>query len=704
LSITTETDPVQKERDSQIIEAFKDKKSRYQDYWDPIYKETERHAKFTMMGEQLDDGELKRYGLKYPLMPNLLITYANHEANKTLQTDYRGKITPNGGNANEITARARQDAIRGLMRTQSIEQIFNQVRRLQVCGGIAYSIAEVGYAGKRGYGKTLKDRFLPDYQNVFPDITVESTTFSDMRDCLIKQEVPKIQWEEMTGQKAEDADWRGKKTKEIWHYWVREDIKDRELLKEDNTTVMASTLGEKPDYTGFQLDESGEPLDRPTEDYSWCWYKIINDDEIIDEEPWLGSYPPIVACTGRKVSSKDKTYFQPLTQFAEEPQKLYTILENIIALRLSKSPFSKWKVAFESIPIKEMVELRKAAIVGDTDIIYKSLTADGKPIAPPEEIEPHILDAILITLQQEQQRKIQQIFGIFDANLGNKSNEQSGVAIRERAQGGELSNFDLQFNYMEYVEQVTRVKLDLIPKYLTAPQQMAFVDEDDNTVMQWINTTGGISFSPDEEYSLSVEAMPISQTAREDEAEALMNMAKVMPIIAQNPQAVALIVKAQPGRYAGQISEFIAKGDPQIAEAQKVIGELQGQLQQAEMKMQQGEMKLQQVTQQAQAKQAQDQMTIAGLKQAVQGMKAQQTMFKQMQAIEGQSAEMQKAMEDTAAMTEAQIKAAELEIARFEAETGAENDRIKADAAMIIAVDKASRPDPAPKPAPGAAA
>jgi hypothetical protein len=691
--VKKQADPARadKDRKTAILDTFKDKKSRYQDHWTPIYKETEKHAKFTMLGEQLDDGEMKRYGLKYPLQPNLLLTYANHEANKTLQTDYRGKVTPNGGGANEVKARARQDVIRGLMRTQSIEQIFNQVRRMQVCGGIAYSIAEVGYAGRRGYGKTLKDKYLAEYQNVFPDPTAESVTFSDMRDCLIKQDVPRSHWEEMTGRKAEDDDWRGKKTKEMWNYWVREDVRDRELLKADGTTVMASALPRKPgakpedaeeiDYTGIQMDPDGNPLDRPTEDYAWCWYKIINDDEIIDEEQWLGSYPPVVACTGRKVVNKDKTYYQPLTQFAEEAQKVYTILENIIALRLSKSPFSKWKVPFESIDIKQMIELRKASVVGDTDILYKSLGADGKPIPSPEEIEPHILDPILLDLQNEQRLKIQQIFGIFDANLGNKSNEQSGIAIRERAQGGELSNFDLQFNYMEYVEQVTRVKLDLIPKYLTAPQQIAFVDEDDNTVLQWINTTGGLQFSPDEEYGLSVEAMPISQTARQDEAQALMEMAKVMPIIAQNPQAVALIVKAQPGRYAGQISEFIAKGDPQIQEAKQLIGQLQGELAQ--------------VQQQAQAKQAQDAITIAGLKQAVAGMKMQSALMKQMQTIEGQSAEMQKAMGDMQAMTDAQIQAAELEIQRYDAES----NRIKADAAMIIAVDKASRPDPQPKPA-----
>lgn len=689
-----EAEAAQKERDSQILDGFKEKKSRYQDYWGPIYKETEKHREFTLMGKQLDDGELKRYGLKYPLMPNLLLTYANHEANKTLQTDYRGKVTPNGGGANEVSARARQEVLRGLQRINSIEQVFNLVRRDQVCGGVSYSMAKLDYAGKRGFGKTLKDEFLEDYQNVFPDITVKTCTFSDMRDCLIKQDVPKSEWEELTGQKASDADWKGKKTKELWHYWIREDVRDQELLMEDGlSTTMESALpliDDKPDYTGVKMGEDGEPLGRPTEDYTWCWYKIINDDEILDEEQWLGSYPPIIACTGRKVTSKDKTYYQPLTQFAEEPQKVYTILENIIALRLSKSPFSKWLVPFEGVDVKQMISLRAASMIGDNDILYKSLTADGKPIPPPEEIEPHILDVVLIELQNEQRMKIQQIFGIFDANLGNKSNEQSGIAIERRAQGGELSNYDLQFNYMEYVEQVTRVKLDLIPKCLTAPQQMAFVDEDDNTVMNWVNTTGGVQFSPDEEYSLSIEAMPISQTAREDEANALMKMAEVMPIIAQNPQAVALIVKAQPGRYAGQIAEFIAKGDPQIQEAKKVIGELQS--------------KLQQVTQQAQAKQAQDSVAIATLKQGMSGIKQQMTAMKTLTSIkdataeaQAQHTEAQRTLDDMIGQADAMDKALDRQVAQYTAESG----RITAEAGMLKVVGELAKPPEPATPKPG---
>jgi hypothetical protein len=250
--------------------------------------------------------------------------------------------------------------------------------------------------------------------------------------------------------------------------------------------------------------------------------------------------------------------------------------------------------------VKEFIKLREAAVVGDTDVLYKSLTKDGKPIPPPEEIEPHILDALLVELQRYQEMKIQKIFGIFDASLGNRTNEQSGIAIEKRQQGGDISNYDLQFNYLQYVEQVNRVKLDLLPKYITAPQQLAFVDEDDKTVMQWVNTTGGVSFSPDEEFSLSIEAVPISPTAREEEALALSRMAEVAPMLAANPKILALIVRAQPGRYSSQIADMLAGENPEMEQAKALLGQMQQELQR--------------LTEASRTKIAQDQITIATLR------------------------------------------------------------------------------------------
>jgi hypothetical protein len=170
--------------------------------------------------------------------------------------------------------------------------------------------------------------------------------------------------------------------------------------------------------------------------------------------------------------------------------------------------------------------------------------------------------------------------GIFDANLGAKSNEQSGVAVETRARQGAVSNFDYDFNYYEFIEQINRVVLDIIPKELTAPQQVAFVDRDDKAVVQWINRNGN-TFNPDEEYQLSIEVGPKSETAKQAEAENLMNMAEKMPIVGE--VAPDLIIRSQPGKAAKEIADRLAKklgvgGNPEADALKQQMDEMQQQL------------------------------------------------------------------------------------------------------------------------------
>jgi len=667
----TKEEKAKRERYSAISQAFKEKKERYIGHWDPIYKDCKARKEFALLGKQLDNAERKRYGLRYPLEPNLLLTYVNHEANRTLQTDYLGKVTPNGGGATIERARARQDVLRGIQRMGNASSVFNYARRDQVASGMAYAMAVVDYTPKRGFGKTIQYEYMRETFNVFPDISAVENTLCDMRDFLIRKKVQKNQWKKETGQ--DPTDWGSVKEKELWYYWVREDLEEQEFLMEDGTTKLDSELNK--DYSRVKKDESGENLAKPYTDIRWRWYKITQDCEVIDEEDWLGVYPPLVACTGRRVVDENRTHYQSMTLFAEEPQKVYTVLENIIALRLARSPYSKWKIPFESIDVKQLLELRAASVVGDQDILYKSLTTDGNTIPAPEEIEPHVLDAMLVELQREQEKKIQKIFGIFDANLGNKSNEQSGVAIEQRRRGGETSNYDFEYNFTEFVEQITRVILDLIPRYLSAPQQVAFVDPEDNAAIDWINTNGNNTLNPDEEYALAIEATPISKTARQEEAEMLMNIAKVSPIVAQNAKVMALVVKAQPGRYSAQIADILAGTNPEIEQAKAMITDLQGQLQAAEQKS------------------AQDDMAIAGLKQTVTFLKQQQTNLKQLASLEGNTEAMRLKLEEAALALDAQIREGELQLKAMDSES----KRMTAEASMISAVDKASRPDPKPK-------
>jgi hypothetical protein len=693
----TKTDP-KVERYRLIQAEMEKKKTKYAQFWDPIYEETEKHLRFTLQGKQLEENQIRELGLRHPKEPNLLITYANKVINKTLQTDYRGKVTPAGSGADDVKARERQDVIRGLQRLNKFNQLANQVKRNQVAGGIAYSLKKIEFAAKRGFGKTIKNEFLDDYKNVYPDIHVKSPTFDDAEDFLIRQDIPEEQWEAKTGQKV--THWGNAKTKPLWSYWKKELKADVEYLREDGDTVMESTLPELKgnkfggkDLRGVKVGDDMEPLGRPTEDFTWTWY-MEADKKIIREEKWLSAYSPLVACTGARVDSKDKTYFQPLTLFAEEPQLVYTLIENIQQLRLGRSPFSKWKVAFESIVTKQMRDLRDSSELGGIDILYKALSDDGQTSLPaPEEIEAHVMDPMLITLQAEQVNKMERIFGLSDAAFGRKTNETSGIAIERRQQVSDESTYHSEFNFMLWVEQVTRGDLDCIGHYLTAPQQMAFINEDDQMVVRWLNTTGGVTFSPNEEYTLAIEAVPISPTAREDEAAFLSKAAERSPLIANNPEAMAIVLEAQPGLAGKKLANVLRSTNPQVAQAKQVIQQQQAQLQK--------------LTQDAQLSKAQDALKIQTLQSSLTICKQVMGMMKQQHAAEQASAKgegIEIGEDPRIAEMDGTIKSMELQLEEFKAHAKAQTDQQNADSRTMDAETnrmklghEMSKPEPQPE-------
>ena len=674
---------------TETLERFRKCKGDAEDYWKPIYKRSAQHRNFTLLGKQFDTWEARRYGLKRPVMPNLLLSYANHEANKSLQTDYVGKVVPNGYGATEQKALAREEVLRGIQRTENVSQVFNFARRDQIASGIAYSIARIEYGEKRGFGKKIRPKYLKDTYKVLPDPNVQNATFSDAGYWVVEEEIPIDKWKAETG--IDPSFGSGQRKKKIWHFWIKKGDDDTEYLLSDGKTTkldsefpeveekdrFGAVTGKARDYAGVMLDNEEKPFSRPVTDFYWCWYKITEDFVIVDKEEWLGSHSPITACTGRKVVDENgDVYYQSMTEFAEVPQKMFTILYNIVALRLGRSPYSKWLIPFESVLQKQMEDLRRSSTIGDLDLLWKSLTDDGKPIPPPQEIEPHVIDPVIIQLMQQQVVEIQRIFGIFETDLRETGGDRSGVALKELKATWGVSNYDFLFNFLEYIEQVCRVILDLIPKYMTAPQQIAFVDRENKQTIQMINMEGGVSFDPDEEYSLAVEAVPTAETARREEAEFGAKMAEVSPLIANNPQALALIIKAQPGRMAEALAQIVAGNDPRLQEAQEMASRLQGELKR--------------VTESAQAKIIQD----AVQKQTLQGVI---TLLRQQMQLLRTANQAEKALGKAEAdinpmleAMEAQMKSLELQVDKQEADT----NRIQAHNETVRIVQEAMNPKP----------
>jgi hypothetical protein len=127
--------------------------------------------------------------------------------------------------------------------------------------------------------------------------------------------------------------------------------------------------------------------------------------------------------------------------------------------------------------------------------------------------------------------------GIYDAALGARSNETSGVAIARRDEQGNTATFVYIDNLEDAIETTGRILIDLIPHYYSDERIIRMLGEDDevekfveiNKILpdgkKWNDVTRG-------KYDVVVSTGPAYATRRQEAAENLMKLSE-NPVIAQ---------------------------------------------------------------------------------------------------------------------------------------------------------------------------
>jgi hypothetical protein len=168
---------------------------------------------------------------------------------------------------------------------------------------------------------------------------------------------------------------------------------------------------------------------------------------------------------------------------------------------------------------------------------------------------------------------LQSVTGIFDAKLGNKSNETSGVAIAARQQQGDTTTYLYPDNLARAIGYEGKILADLIPRVMDTQQQVRILKEDGGAEMITINAEqpilnekGGVEpiYNLSEgEYDVTVVTGPNFASRRAEAAAHMIDLAKGVPMVGQI--APDLIVENMdfPGsdKIAKRIQRAIGIGD-----------------------------------------------------------------------------------------------------------------------------------------------
>lgn len=315
----------------------------------------------------------------------------------------------------------------------------------------------------------------------------------------------------------------------ICEYWYKE--------KEDRTIGLLST-GEVVDMADFDEEvyaANGVTVEK-TRDVTVDKVKM----EIVSgcqrlEGPyeWAGKFIPIVPVWGDIINVDGRDEWSGMVRFAKDAQRLFNFEQSTLVELVAKQPQQPLTGAAEAIQGYE----KYYENLSDQDVPF--LPFNFLPNAPgggmPQRVQGAIFPAAWANLSAMSSDNIKATLGIYDASLGARSNETSGVAIRQRQQEGDVANFVYTDNLAKALKYTGEILVDLIPKIYDTERVVRVLGKDGGE--KWVRLNHGIQNPITGEwevindlskgkYDASVTTGPSYTTQRQELADAAMHLSQ----------------------------------------------------------------------------------------------------------------------------------------------------------------------------------
>lgn len=493
-----------------------------------------------------------------------------------------------------------------------------------VSGGFGYWRVDVEYADPMSMDKEIRINSVPNPLQVVADPYSQASDSSDWNSAFVTTLLTKDEFQRRYKGAAESSweaeyqsvgeDWRDGDDIMIAEWWTREEV-DKTIYKLSDGRVVEEQFlleqGEMLLAQGVHVVGSRKSKGKKVKQ---C---LVTGAEVIEEKPWSGQYIPIIPIYGEELNIEGKRVFRSLIHSAKDAQRRYnywaTAATEIVALA-PKTPFIGEAKAFDEEPHKwETVNTEPWAYIA---------VPNGVPVPQRQPLDGgQAVGAISQAMAASDE--IKAILGMFDASLGQKSNETSGKAIMARQQEGDTATFHFVDNQARSIRHTGKVIVDLAPTVYPPGSVVRILGEDGRDAAVELSNrdpnqpapevspldpedvqaeAGGIPAIYDiglGRYDVVVDAGPSYNTRREQTSYEMTEFIRAFPAAAtvigdlyaknqdwQDAEEIGRRLKDMlPPEVQGQnpqVMELQAQLEQMQGEAQQAIGDLQQQLQEAQ--------------------------------------------------------------------------------------------------------------------------
>jgi len=546
------------------------------------------------------------------------------------------KVVPVDSGADIETAEVRAGMIRYVENRSKAKHVYTTGADSQVTCGIGHWAVTTEYAHAGTFNQEIRIVGIEDGVSVVWDADSFLPTKSDADHCFVPTDMTmhkfKKEWPDAvasgfdvrlagTGTSGAFDTWHSDDFIRVAQYWKKKPIKRTLALLPDGTIEdLTDQIKDVPkEHVAAGLDflrQQKRARIEERDSYTICRY-LITMAEVLEESDWPGMHIPVVPVIGEEVRVGRDVYRHGIVRYARDLQRMvnyYASAETEVVALQPKAPFVGTKKQFQ-----DHFDLWETANTENHPFLM--FTPDPANPGPPARVQPPVPSQAIQQGGMNAANDMKAVIGIYDASLGAKSNETSGIAIARRDQQGDTGTFVYHDNFALAIERTGEIINELFPKIYDTQRTIQILGDDGKPDMVEINKpqmVNGVAQVQHDmtsgTYDVVMEQGPSYATKREQAQDGMTEFLRAFPPAA--PLIGDIYAKAMDWPHAQEIGERLEEALPPAIK-QKLQAERQ-EAEQASGKPPAPPTPQQQEQMQAAAQQKQMQQQEIGLKMAEQ--------------------------------------------------------------------------------------
>lgn len=515
------------------------------------------------------------------------------------------KVSPADGAATDDNAMVLDGLIRHIRNISGAERIFSNASRKMLIGGMDGWMVVQDYLDDNCFDQDLLIKRVYGFsERVWFDPAAKEQDKSDAEYCFVLSSISKSDYKEKFG---EDSGYSSVTTER--RYSTYEDAPDMVTIgtvyyKKYKTTELVmmnngAVYEVDKDYNKVkdELEAAGIVEEkRRSRRSAQVYSRIFNgSDWLTDEEETVFSSIPVIPLYGNYDIVEDNTIYRGVVDKLIDPQRIYNYATSRMIADTALSPVDKIFMTAEQA-VGHEPDLKTMNINNKPVQLYNHVDGQQTPFR----MEAPMASQGLQIISSQSSGDLNAIAGLFNANMGNNPQAQSGVAIDSLISQGDNSTNKWYVSMEIAICRTAELLIDAIPKVYDSTRRIRILQEDGSEEMVTINqpifdaqtqTIVNLNDLSAGKYDAVCEIGQAFKSQRREAARNLLMMAQSDPSILQLAQDI--IFKNMEGAGMNLVAErsrkmLLQQGViPQEQMTDAELQELQTQQQQAAQNPQQ---------------------------------------------------------------------------------------------------------------------